>query len=69
MPAYSIVVVAMPLNLDGHFIDERSPPSDIRDTDYALRNACMTAYETTVVSQLRKRVTRRCVSAATGACC
>jgi hypothetical protein len=69
MPAHSIVIITVPLNLDGHFIDERTPPSDIRDTHYALRNACMTAYETTVVSQLRKRVTCRCVSAAAGPCC
>jgi hypothetical protein len=40
MPARSIVVIAVPLNLDGHFIDERTPTSDIPHTDYALRNAC-----------------------------
>ncbi|KZD20343.1 hypothetical protein A4A58_19070 [Tardiphaga robiniae] len=40
MPARSIVVIAVPINLDGHFIDERTPTSDIPHTDYALRNAC-----------------------------
>jgi hypothetical protein len=62
----------MPRKLDAHFIDRMTGSPDIQRCGFRLPRLFsgprMRRYPTAAVGDMRKRMTRRCVSAATGAC-
>jgi hypothetical protein len=55
--------------MKGHFIDDSAKSSDIREADIVLpRVVRMRMAQTSATGDARKRMSRRCFSAATGAC-
>jgi hypothetical protein len=54
--------------LDTHFIDQLGEPR-IFDATFRVWGRRMRLNPKPAVGDMRKRITRRCVSAATGACC
>jgi hypothetical protein len=60
--------VATP-NMKGHFIDDLAKSSDIRRADMFLSKVIrMRMAQTPATGDARRRMARRCFSAATGAC-
>jgi hypothetical protein len=55
-------------NLDTHFIDRLRTPFDIRWRRCSAEDCRMRLNDQQVTCEMRRRITRRCVSAATGAC-
>jgi len=67
LPAEKGRRVASP-NMDTHFIDRLRTSFDIQWRRCSDEGCQMRPNDRQVTSEMRRRITRRCVSAATGAC-